>query len=84
VNRNFETFRAADQGTDFDPESMRAIGLAFDKACQALGLRAQPDPTITRPIAEKIIEFARRGERDPDQLSRLTVRALTGGESNCF
>lgn len=58
----------------FDPETTLAMGRAYDKACSELGLFARPHP-VTARIAEKILEVARRGERDPD---KLCSRAICG------
>jgi hypothetical protein len=68
----------ADQRTVFDPEATRAMALAFDKTCDVLGLRSEDDPGMSRSIADTIIDFAEHGERDPDALCKLTVRALKG------
>jgi hypothetical protein len=62
----------------FGPEDTRAMALAFDQACQSLGLSQRVDPAMSKAIAEQIIEFAKQGERDPNELSTLTVHALTG------
>ena len=48
----------------FDAEQLRAMGVAFDKACHALGLTDTAD-RLTEIIAIKIIEAARCGESDP-------------------
>jgi hypothetical protein len=67
---------ATDQKGVFDLETTRAMALAFDKTCDALGLQSEADPGMVRSIADKIIDFAEHGERDPDALCDLTVRAL--------
>lgn len=51
----------------FDPEQVRAMAVAFEKACQSLGLTDTPDP-LTDIVARKIIEMAKAGERDPNRL----------------
>jgi len=51
----------------FDAEQLRAMGIAFDRACQSLGLRGTTD-RLTDIVAIKIIEAARSGESDPDRL----------------
>jgi hypothetical protein len=48
---------------------------AFDKACDALGL-ARTHDGVTESLARMIVEHARTGERDPDKLCALTLRAL--------
>jgi hypothetical protein len=54
-------------GHQFDPETRRIIGIAFEMTRAALRVSNQDDraPEI---IAKIIIEFARAGERDPEQL----------------
>ncbi len=53
----------------FDPEAVRIMSAAFDEACQALKL---PDGAKREreTVAVRIIELARRGERNPERLAR--------------
>jgi hypothetical protein len=51
----------------FDPETTRAMGVAFDKACQRLGLSLTPD-AMTESVAKVIIDLAEAGETDAEQL----------------
>ena len=62
---------AINQPLSFDPRVTRAMALAFDMACNSLGLEDQSDPITSKLIADTIIDFAQRGERDPDQRPRL-------------
>lgn len=48
------------------------MGIAFDRACQALELADKSDP-VTKLVANEIIDAATKGVRDPD---RLYVAAL--------
>jgi hypothetical protein len=48
---------------NFDPETTRVMGVAFEVACVALQLRDRSDPAITAMLAEKIIVLAKSGER---------------------
>jgi hypothetical protein len=48
----------------FDPEALKALAVAFDDACAALNVTDRADP-YAMTVAKKIIEHARRGERDP-------------------
>jgi hypothetical protein len=58
--------------TVFEPEATQAMSTAFDAACQALNLA---DAAREREaVAIRIIELARRGERDPAQLSERVLR----------
>jgi hypothetical protein len=65
----------------FDPDAVRVMMAAFDKACEALGLVDRNDPIITETVAKTIVEQARTGERDPDKLCALTLRALQPDDS---
>ena len=51
----------------FDAEQLRAMGIAFERACASLGLSVAPD-RLTDIVADKIIEIARTGESDPARL----------------
>jgi hypothetical protein len=57
----------------FDEVLTRAMGVAFEYACAALGLADKSDP-VTRLIASKIIKAAKAGERDPDKLYDEVLR----------
>jgi hypothetical protein len=59
----------------FDLEAIEAMNLAFDKACDALGLARTHDP-VTQSLAELVVDQARTGERDPDRLCAMTLAAL--------
>ena len=52
------------QVASFDPETTRLLGLAYERACEGVG----PDVTVREALAKRIIEVARRGERDLDKL----------------
>jgi hypothetical protein len=51
------------------------MGIAFDEVCRALFV---PDnaKAVREVIAEKIIEHARSGERDPDRLRDAVLRQI--------
>jgi hypothetical protein len=50
-------------GENFDPESMHAMGVAFEIACVPLQLRNRSDPATIAMVAQKIIALAKAGER---------------------
>jgi hypothetical protein len=56
----------------FEPEVTQAMSKAFDAVCQALQL---PDTAAREreAVAVRIIEWARRGERDPARLSERVL-----------
>ena len=60
-------------GQAFDPEAIENMSAAFVAACDALRLKVGDDPA-TRFVAEKVIEFAQRGIRDPNMLCKLTLK----------
>jgi hypothetical protein len=63
----------------FEPEATHAMSVAFDDACRALNL--SPSANQAREvIATRIIELARRGERDPNRLRDRLIKEA--GEAN--
>ena len=63
--------------TAFDPETVKALCDAYDRACTSLHDRGQPD-IVNEVIAERIISLAKKGERDPDKLCEGALVALSG------
>ena len=63
----------------FEPDAVRNMSLAFDSACEALGLRTREDPA-TKLVAEKVIELAQRGIRDVARLRAMTLKELSREE----
>jgi hypothetical protein len=59
----------------FEPETITTMSAAFAAACDALHLKAGDDPA-TRVVAEKVINLAQRGIRDPDMLRTMTLKEL--------
>ncbi len=61
------------RGQAFDPEALAAMGKAYVMTCEALGL---PDRTdgMNELVAEKIIELAQRGLRNPTALYVATMQ----------
>jgi hypothetical protein len=51
----------------FEPETVQAMGVAFEKARQKLGLAPTRD-AATEMVARTIIDLAVDGERDPERL----------------
>ena len=58
-----------------EPEASAPVLVALESILDALRLTDRTDP-VTKIVALKLIEFARQGERDPQRLSDLTLRAL--------
>jgi hypothetical protein len=67
--------RAYLQGHRFDAETVRLLGIAFEMAIVAL----QQGDGIVSPtreaVAQKIIELAKAGERDPERLCDGALKA---------
>jgi hypothetical protein len=57
----------------FEPEIIETMSAAFVAACDALCLKIGADPAA-RFVAEKVIELAQRGIRDPDILRKMTLK----------
>ena len=53
--------------TVFDDAATRAMGDAFDAVCESLRDKGQPE-VVYEVIARRIIEAAKKGERDPERL----------------
>ena len=66
------------RGQAFDPETIEVMGRAFALTCEALGLSDRTDAK-TKLAAEKIIELAERGFRNP---LALHLAAMTEFESD--
>lgn len=62
----------------FDPEATNAMGAALDEVCAALCING--DVRAREVIATKIIDLARRGERDPARLRERVLREAGLGE----
>ena len=63
------------EGASFDPETIRLMGLAYEQACLTLGA----DNVAARElVAKRIIEAARRGERDLTKLAAYGIEGLAG------
>ena len=62
----------------FEPEATAAMSVAFDTACRALNL-ADGAAREREAVAVRIIELARRGERDPGRLSQSVLRDAGAG-----
>jgi hypothetical protein len=55
-----------------DAETTRAMDDAFDQICQHLQDTGQPE-IVREVIANKIIDAAKRGERDPGRLRDIVL-----------
>jgi len=62
-------------GLNFEPETERVMGVAFELVCATLRL-TDVDKKIKPVIARKILELATFGERDPNELCDGTLNYL--------
>jgi hypothetical protein len=65
----------------FGPETAAAMGTALEQICAVLGLNH--DAIAREVIADRIIELARRGERDATKL-RDRVLMEANGAAGCW
>jgi hypothetical protein len=62
-------------GAAFDPQTLRLMQFAHDRACRLLDIRDKADP-MAEVVAKEIIRLASHGEREPQRMSRLAAKAL--------
>ena len=73
INEYFVPITPFLRGQAFDPELVNAMGAAWSKTCDALGLTERTEITL---VAEKIIELAERGLRNPTAIHRMALAEL--------
>jgi hypothetical protein len=59
----------------FGPDDISAITAAFEQALRELRLIDRGDPAVAL-VARRMIEFAKRGERDPTRLRESVLKSL--------
>ncbi len=62
-------------GSVFDDQATKAMGEAFEAACKDLDEAGQPS-VVYEAVAKRIIEMAKSGERDPNQLRHKALTAF--------
>jgi len=62
----------------FEPNTIAVLAAALKEALHQLRLVDRNDPAVTI-IAKRIIELARRGERDPIRLRNEVIQSLRKG-----
>ena len=58
----------------FDPQTLCAMGSAFDRVCKVLGLVDRIDG-MTEIVAMRVIEQVRMGVRDPEKVATNVLAA---------
>jgi hypothetical protein len=66
--------------TNFDRETRRVMGVAFEMVRVALGL-AEQDYIDNEIIAKQIIELTETGERNPDILCELALKEFAANRT---
>ena len=61
------------QDRAFDPETAQAVANALVMTCDALGL-GHRDDALTQLVAEKIVELAKRGLKNPTELHLAAIK----------
>ena len=61
----------------FDPEDIRSIVAAFEDALRELCLTDRSSPAV-EIVAQRTIDYAQRGERDPIKLRDLVLQSFNG------
>jgi hypothetical protein len=65
---------------DIDPEYIEAMRAAFHRVCDVLQLDGDREDPMTEIVVTKIVELAKAGELDPEQLCIGTLAALAASE----
>jgi hypothetical protein len=65
--------RAFLEGHQFEPETIRVMGLGFEMTMVALRL-SDRDDVSKETVARKIIALAQAGERDPERLCESVLK----------
>ena len=65
------------QDAGFSPDEIELMASAYEGALLDLELKDRNDP-LTELIARRVIEYARRGDRDPATLREHVVKDLKG------
>jgi hypothetical protein len=67
-------------GAAFDPETTQLLAQAYERACETVAV----DDAIREIVAKRIIEAARRGERNLDRLVEYATQdGKTGNAAVC-
>jgi hypothetical protein len=62
-------------GEQFDQETSRILGVAFEQVCVALRI-GDCDDHVKQAIANRIIALAKTGERNPDLLCECALKDI--------
>ena len=68
------------ESPSFAQDEIVDMALAVDDVCKVLEIPPEDAPTL-KSIAERVVEHARRGERDPEVLAERVISELRQVES---
>jgi hypothetical protein len=68
--------RAYLDGHQFDGETIRLMGIAFEMALWSLDPMPGLDAPLRAALADKVIALAQAGERDPERLCEAALKAV--------
>jgi hypothetical protein len=60
----------------FQPEEVAVMSSVFEDLLQTLGLLDRREDPVATLVAQKVIELAQTGVRDPIRLKQLTLEAF--------
>ena len=63
------------EGASYDPETVQILCAAYDRAKRELHDEGQPE-IVREIIAQRILDLAAKGERDPDRLCAGALGSL--------
>jgi hypothetical protein len=66
----------------FEPDTIAVLAAALEDTLRHLRVSDRNDPAVT-VVAKKIIDLARRGERDPTRLRDQAVQSLVEPIVSC-
>jgi hypothetical protein len=63
------------ESPSFAPDEIADMARAVDNVCEVLEIPPEDAPTM-KSIAERVVEHALRGERDPDVLAERVINDM--------
>ncbi|MPZ41334.1 MAG: hypothetical protein GEU95_25465 [Rhizobiales bacterium] len=64
----------------FEQDEIVDMALAVDNVCEVLEIAPEDAPTM-KSIAERVVQHARRGERDPEVLAERVISEMRAADS---
>jgi hypothetical protein len=76
VRAYYMPIRAYLDGQNFDGETIRRMGIAFEIALASRGATLDRDDPVRQALARNIIALAQAGEQDPERLCEGALKGL--------